>query len=263
MLPLKSAVVQVAWLGVPFGATVPGVDFRFADALAQDGDAPEGTARPWPLAGGTHVYPWPFELGAEPLPAETNGHVSFGIDAGSGEINPEAAAAWSEALLAVPGSRLLLRDNRFGHSDAINRLIETFGDFGVAHRIEVVSASSRNEFLREIDVLLTPFPFTRPYAAAEALALGVPVVALSLAGAMCEDGACLVRRLGLAERGLAVTTADYVKAAVAWAADAAGRATFRREARSRFSASPAYDVAAFTRQLEDAYLGMWRAVTGH
>lgn len=211
VLAARPAPVQVAWLHGQEAASPATVDVVVGGAAA-------GVAE-WPLG----CAAWPVAVD-EAAAVERDGPCTFGADATLGELNPDVALAWSRILLALPGSRLALRDRDLRDPDNARRLIGLFGDFGVAHRVEVLSDLPLPGFLREIDVALVPFPAGAAFVAAQAGALGIPVIALAAAGPV----AALLRDSGLTE-GLATDATDYVDKAVALAGRrgaSAGRAAF-------------------------------------
>lgn len=255
LFPLHAAPVQVSWLGSPLGVAAHGVDYRFVDALAPAEKGADGCA-PWPLSTGLYHLHMALVPPPSDGPADTNGYVAFGVDAELGQINAEAALAWARILLAVPGSQLLLFDRDISHPENVNRLTNLFGSFGVAQRVDVVRAKDRWEFMREIDVLLTPFPHASPFAAAAALGAGVPVVALDQAGRTCQQVAFMLRRVGLEETSVGASIDEYVALAVRWSGDAEARRRVRVEEVVGYRGTPAFDVGLFVAGLEDAFVAM-------
>lgn len=256
--PLRLAPIQVSWLGSPFGPAADGYDFVLRDGLAAPQAA--GAAKPWPMSGGLYAFARPASpLPVEACPARAHGHVSFGADVSLAELNPEVARAWSRILAATPNAQLLLMDRDLRDPRSVDRLLGLFEPLGMAQRIDVVTAASRDEFCREIDVLLTAFPHARPFAAATALALGVPVVALDQPGRTTADVAQLVRRLGLEADLMATTEDDYVAKAAALAANSGRREAFRGDIWKQVSAAPVFDIGRLTADLEAAFVDMRKA----
>jgi predicted O-linked N-acetylglucosamine transferase (SPINDLY family) len=108
-----------------------------------------------------------------------------------------------------------------------------------------------------IDVALDVFPWSGHTTACEALRMGVPVVTLCgerYAGRMT---ASVLACLGL-EDWIASTPDDYVRVALALAANEPLRAVLRAEMRPRLLRSPLCDGRGFTRGLEAAYRRLWQ-----
>lgn len=261
VLPLKAAPVQVAWLGSPFGVTAPGIDVRLVDELESSSSAKEKVSD-WKLAAGLYPFSLPLESLPSECPSEVNGAVSFGADATLAEMNADLAVTWARILIAVPDSLLLVRDHDLQNEDNLRHMMDLFGNFGVAQRVVVISAGDRGGFLQEVDILLTPFPFARTYAAAQALSYGIPVIALDTPGTACRDVSFLLRRLEFGKRMLGRSPGTYVERAVSWAGDVAARASFRKDGRKALTTSTVFDPAHFTASLEEAYRGIWKKAAG-
>ncbi len=252
---LKPAPIQVSWLGAPFAAPGPGFDYRLVDSQLGTEDGDRG-AEAWPLDTGLFSFSLPLTPPPAENPSDVRDFLAFGADTELGGLTAEVAGAWSRIMQAVPDSRLLLMDRELSDPASINRLLELFGNFGVAHRIEAVETDDRKEFLREIDVMLATFPFATPYLAADSLAAGVPVVALDKPGRACQDAAHLIKRTGAGDALTADSVDGYVDKAVALAGDADARRAFRGDNWSALSDSVAFSVDVFVRGLEDAFFAM-------
>jgi glycosyltransferase involved in cell wall biosynthesis len=143
-------------------------------------------------------------------------------------------------LTGAPEASLILRCNDMAPGANVERLIARFGR-ALAARIDIVEAATPEDFYTDVDVALLPRKGSSPRAAAEAIACGVPAVALGGAAPgepygdllrVCGLGGCLVAAderdyvsiaLGLATSGVA---RERVAAAVARAAEA-GRISAR------------------------------------
>lgn len=257
---LHAAPLQISWRIEPVDFSTPGADFEMVDGAADV--RPVGQARPWKIASGLYAFKRPGEADDMPIfPAETNGYVAFGADATLAQLNPDVVMTFCRILSAVPDSMLLLRDR--GHTDSrtVQKIVDLFGNFGMAHRVDVVTAASRGEFLRETDLQLVPFPFARPFLVAEAIGGGVPVVSLDRSEGACRDVAALLRRVGADADMLASSEDAYVAMAVGWAEDRAKRQAFWKTGRSIAASSEVFDVARLAAALEESYGAMIGATT--
>jgi len=91
--------------------------------------------------------------------------------------------------------------------------------------------------------------------------MGVPVITLAGTTSVSRSTASVLSELGLAE-WIASTPEEYVRLAVEFARDPSAVYALRSSLRERMRASPLMDEARFTRDLEAAYRGMWRAWCG-
>ncbi len=114
------------------------------------------------------------------------------------------------------------------------------------------------EFYQQIDIALSPWPYTGSTTTCDALWMGVPVV--------CRDGPLAVSRLSLAvlsnvglREWVAHTTDEYVGSATELADDLPRLGHLRATLRQRMRQSPLMDAPRFARHMEAAYREMWQA----
>ncbi|HLI21454.1 MAG TPA: hypothetical protein VKV32_10080 [Stellaceae bacterium] len=178
--------LRVSWLGNPAGCLAPAYDARLAAA-----DYPVLDARP----------------------AATRGEatIAFGADATLAQLDARTISLWSAVLALVPDAKLVLRARDMENKANLSRLIAHFGET-LAARIDLRAVARACEFYQAIDIALLPLSGASPRAAAEALANGVPAVALAGSG----YGAFLSGR-GLEKRFVAQDMAHYVSLAAALA----------------------------------------------
>ena len=175
------------------------------------------------------------------------------------ELNIETINAWSSLLLDIPNSRLLLYGNELSHPEGIDFLISKFGNFGAASRIEICSEDGRSSFLNEVDIILTAFPFSRPYCAAEALFNGIPVIAMSMPGRRCQDVADLLCRLDFEKNMVAQTGEAYAKIARQWGDNPEGRRNLRSNDLDRIRKCSVFDPINIVQNLEGAYSKIYKS----
>jgi len=260
---MRMAPCQVAWLETPCGTGLAAMDFLLTDKFVDPDPSGGGRFSEWLayLELGCTVATPPEPIGDTAEPTESSGIV-FAADATLKEINPVTVEYWAHTLLAVPQSVLILRDHDFRDPENLAHLIGLFGDFGLAHRVDVVSGSSPVAFFREADVCLLPVPYPAPQSAMDALSAGVPVVCPAGNGRQTRLAASLVDHLELDEPMVAETRDDYVALAVAWAVDADRRKRFRATIAERLKRARALDPKARARDLEAVYEEMWKASVG-
>lgn len=235
------APVQVSWLHAPCARPMPGATHSLS-----------GTA----LASGPLLLDnRGIAIGAAPV--EERGSITFGADLTHGELTPRLAMAWAAILAAVPESSLLLHDGGgLADPDSVDRLITLFGNFGVAHRIDVIQGVPQ-DFVAAIDIALAPFPAVRFASYGQALAAGVPVVALAEgSSALLADS---LTALGLADGLVSGDVAGYIDNATAWAGDRARLAAFRSATAPALRTHAAYLPEVFAQGLEQTVRGFLAA----
>jgi predicted O-linked N-acetylglucosamine transferase (SPINDLY family) len=203
--------IRVAWLSDPAGFEGAAYDAALSPAAAV-------SIETWHAPGGGYplLRDWTRE---RPRPSEA-AHCRFGADARLCQIDERTTLMWREVLDAVPSATLLLRANDMSTRTSIDRLVERFGT-SLAARVDLLDAAAAEDFYAKVDVALAPILAVSPRMASEALACGVPVLAL-------DDGAAqpcpsMLRALGL-EDFIAAEARAYVAQAVTLAASAEKRA---------------------------------------
>ncbi|MGF1641969.1 MAG: CDC27 family protein [Rhodospirillales bacterium] len=256
----RMAPCQVAWLDSPAGTGLTAMDFLLTDGFVDPDRWGGGRYTEWLayLDLGCVVAVPPSSADAGDRSTETMG-VAFAADATLRELNPATVECWARVLHAVPGSTLTLRDHDFRDPDNLADLIGLFGDFGLAHRVDVLSERSPATFFRAADVCLLPMPFPTPETAMNALSAGIPAICPAGSGRHTRLAASLLHHLDLDEPMIAECHDDYVALAVAWAVDTQRREAFRASIRERLPRARALDPKARARDLESVYEEMWRA----
>lgn len=236
----RMAPVQAMWLSFFYGMAPRNVDVLLTDGFLDPPDGAEAVAGETLCRlemGAPVVLPVP----AVPTEAATGGEAHgpvFAADATLAEFNVQTVEVWAQILAAVPDAVLLLRDHGFRSGDVGKRLIGLFGNFGIAHRVDVVSAFETAEFFAQADVCLLPYQSMRPEVAINALAAGLPVVNWSGIGRHRRLLGSVLHFAGLAADMVAENPEDYRDKAVAWMNDAARREAFRETVRARLASSP-------------------------
>jgi predicted O-linked N-acetylglucosamine transferase (SPINDLY family) len=222
------SALRVAWLGVP---TLAGKPLYDAQIMPRSRASKEASPSLWPVAG---AYPIVSPATRAPARGEGGG-ITFGTDVGLRQLAPETIRIWTAILSGLPQAKLLLRANDMGPGRNIERLIARFGR-EIAARVDVVEAAQPVDFYALVDVALAPRRGVSPRLTAEAIACGVPPVALAGSsqaepyGAFLEDhglGSMLVASDDRDYVSIALTLATSVEAreqvGAAMAAEAAGR----------------------------------------
>ncbi|WP_063465494.1 glycosyltransferase [Ectothiorhodospira sp. BSL-9] len=179
----RAAPVQVKWVGGLFNTSaVPNMDYLLSDWV----ETPEGAEANYTealvrLPGGYVTYtPPPYMPEVNELPALTNGYVTFGCFNNAYKINPTIARVWADILTQVPGSRLLLKDKRYGDPTVRDHYLKMFTEAGTdPERITLEPESPHDELLKSyhrIDIALDPWPYSGGLSTVEALYMGVPVI---------------------------------------------------------------------------------------
>jgi predicted O-linked N-acetylglucosamine transferase (SPINDLY family) len=280
LLAQRAAPVQVTYLGYPNTTGLAGVDVRVTDAVADPaamGSAADlATERLVRLSRCFLAYTPPADIPAVAgLPLLRAGHVTFGCFNGAPKINAPLIELFARVLLAVPGSRLILKNRALSSPERQAWVRGVLDRAGVgAERVDLLawepSGAHHLAAYHRVDVALDSFPYGGTTTTCEALWMGVPVVTMAGANAVeAADAAAVVgghaSRVGasiLSAAGLAELVTRTPEAFVACAAGLAGDvprlSALRETMRDRLSASPVGDAVSLTRALEGVYREAWR-----
>jgi predicted O-linked N-acetylglucosamine transferase (SPINDLY family) len=265
---MRSAPVQVTWLGYPNTTGLREMDYRLTDEWAD----PRGHGDDWHterlirLPRGFLCYKPLGDCPVTPAPSLANGYVTFGSFNSGAKMNERVFDVWGGILAAIPDARLLLKARQLDSADWRRRFVESFARRGIeSDRIELRGhAATLNEHLAtydRVDIALDTFPYNGTTTTCEALWMGVPVVALAGNRHAARVGVSLLYGLGLDEL-VAATPDAYRRVAVTLARDPGRLVAYRSTLRTRMNQAPLTDAAEFARDIEAAYRDMWRAWCG-
>ncbi|MBK1647612.1 tetratricopeptide repeat protein [Rhabdochromatium marinum] len=258
----RPAPVQVSWLGY-FGTTgLAAMDYILADSFViHEGEEQLFSERVWRLpfsylcfnASDVRVAIEPHQTSADT--------VTFASFNNLAKLSQCTIALWCRLLAQVPDSRLVIRDKALADASVRRELQGAFFAQGIHEdRLLFESMLPRNKYLagyNRVDIALSPTPFGGGTTTAEALWMGVPVVALRGHTWVGRISDSILSTVGLPEL-VARDEEDYIAIAASLAKNAEWRAWLRTNLRSMVMKSPLGDGQRFTRDLEAAYRGMWR-----
>jgi protein O-GlcNAc transferase len=257
----KPAPVQVTFAGYPGSTGVETIDYRLTDPHL---DPPESgnhfySEKSLPLPDTFWCYdPLGLELDVSPLPAKSNGYVTFGCLNNFCKCNNQVLQLWARVLNHVDRSRMIILCPEGSHR---TRVLQSLQRESVSSdRIELVAARPREKYLElyhRIDVGLDTFPYNGHTTSLDSLWMGVPVVTLAGNTVVGRAGVSQLTNLGLTDL-IAHSAEDYVRIAAELATDLPRLAELRATLRPRMQASPLMDGAKFARSIEAAYRQIWQ-----
>jgi predicted O-linked N-acetylglucosamine transferase (SPINDLY family) len=258
----RMAPVQVTFLGYPGSTGIPNMDWIFGDPVVtppehhdlyseQVARLPHTVFCYAPEAN----YPYPDMPDSQALRPLT-----FGSFNNIPKLTPHTIRLWSKVLLAVPGSRLILKAPSFTDQGARARYTRLFLDCGVAsNRLEFrgpVELSAMMAEYADVDIGLDPMPYNGGTTTLQAMWMGVPVVVQEGGHFVSRMGASFMRAAGLPE-WVAADDAQYVAIAVRMAADRHGLLQLKRALRERQLALPAWNPDVYTKNFGEQLRKAW------
>ena len=260
----RAAPKQITWLGHPNTTGLSNMDYRVTDDCCDPYEVDrlysESLYR-LPLGNFAVYQPLVNKPGAaisdeyavvDP-PAERNGFVTFGSCNNIAKLTPPVIQAWSQILMKVPRSCLLLESPGFSQSEFKNRYLKKFKDYGVdIARILLLERDPRRQYTvyNSIDICLDPFPCNGGTTSFDLLWMGLPLVTLEGNSFVSRMGTMMARQLGTTE-WIASDIDEYVRIAVTLADSISSLSSVRRAQRERMQASPLMDYELFADQFEE------------
>lgn len=263
---LRPAPVQVTYCGYPATTGLSTMDYRIVDSITDppgaEAHCTETLVRLDPCF---LCYRPPEEVPeVETVPPSVRaGHITFGSFNTSAKINERTCELWARVVLAVPGSRLVLKSHQFSDSALCEYLVGLFARHGLeASRVTFLPSEMRPaDHLRayeRLDIALDPVPYNGTTTTCEAMWMGVPTVTVLGDMHASRVGASLLTNVGLSEL-VAKDEHEYVRVASALAQDAPRLAALRAGLRDRMRASPLCDASAHAARFAVALRTMWQS----
>jgi protein O-GlcNAc transferase len=262
----KPAPVQVSYLGYPNTTGLATMDYRLTDAYA---DPPGKTERfhSEKLLRLPRTFlcyrPSPDMPEVTPLPALSGKQITFGSLNILPKISPATIELWSQVLLNIPNSRLILKSYLgLGIPTVAKRLLDQFAAAGVSpDRIElhakIPSRAAHLSLYDRIDIALDTFPYHGATTTCEALWMGVPVITLEGNTHASRVGVSVLNNAGFPQF-VADLPQKYVQIAADWAKNPLALAQIRAAVRPTMAKSPLLDAVQFARDAEAAYRSVWK-----
>jgi predicted O-linked N-acetylglucosamine transferase (SPINDLY family) len=175
------------------------------------------------------------------------------------KIKPDTFDVWMRLLAQVEGSVLWLPESNARAVANLRREAEARGV--AAHRIVfapyMTSPAEHLARLRLADLFLDTLPYNAHATACDTLWAGVPMITQLGATFAGRVGASLLSAVGLPEL-ITHSPQVYEALALRLARDSGALAALRDKLARHRTTHPLFDTARFTRNLESAYLTMWR-----
>jgi predicted O-linked N-acetylglucosamine transferase (SPINDLY family) len=260
----KPAPIQISHIGYQETTGLTTIDYRLSDPYA---DPPGMTDQHYaerifrlPTTG--YCYRAPDNSPeVSPLPAKTNGYITFGSTNRVSKMTPETIETWCRVLHQVPGSRMLIRSDGLSLPMLQREVYARFAKCGIGpERLEFRGWGTMRDYLEtfhHVDIILDCYPFAGHTVSCHALWMGVPVVTRVGQTHTARVGLSVLSNLGLPE--LAASDRDtMVSIAVDLANDLPRIEQLRSTLRSKMQASPLMDQQAYSRDIAAAYRQMWR-----
>jgi predicted O-linked N-acetylglucosamine transferase (SPINDLY family) len=260
----KPAPLQISWLGYVGTTGLATMDCLLADRYhVRPGEEAWYGEQVLRMPNGYACYgPPPNAPPVTPLPALTNGYVTFGSFNNPAKFSPRLFDAWAELLRRVPGSRLLVKFGWLDDAQTRDRLRGEFIQRGVeGSRVLVEGSAPHLEFLASygrVDLALDTLPYSGGLTTCESLWMGVPVVTCPGATFASRHATSHLTNAGLGQF-VAADLPGYIDLAASWANRLPELAAWRSYLRDQVRRSPLCDAPRFATDLLDVLSGVWNS----
>jgi predicted O-linked N-acetylglucosamine transferase (SPINDLY family) len=257
----KPAPIQVSWLGYFASTGVSEMDYILGDPyVTAHEEADHFSETIWQLPETYLCFTPPdLDLKVAPLPACSNGFVTFGCFNKLSRMTDETVSVRAAILHAVPGSKLFLKDKQLEHESGRHRVLSRFAAVGIAaDRLILEGRSPREEYLEcygRVDIALSPFPYGGGTTSVEGLWAGVPVITKKGNHFLSHLGESIAHNSGLSD-WIASDEEEYVAKAVAYASNLEALSELRNGMREQILGTPLFDVPRFALHFEQAVRAM-------
>lgn len=257
----KPAPVQASWIGYPGTTGLSAIDYLICDRYNAPHDLyeryySEHFAR---LPSAAAFEPLSEAPPLSPLPALSNGYITFASFNQQSKLGESVISAWSEVLRALPDARLLL-----GHINGDTQRTELsvrFARYGIAaDRLSFHPKLPMADYLalhHQVDIILDTWPYTGGTTTNHALWMGIPVVTMRGPSRSHCQSAAIISRTRL-EDWVANDVSGFIRIAIERATDIKALAALRGSMRERWLGSPLRNANTVARGLEAGLREMWQ-----
>ena len=259
MFAMKSAPIQITYLGYPNTTGLTTVDYRIVDAITDPAEITDFMAeKPIYMEPSFLCYSPPVNCpSVSELPALSNGYITFGSFNNLAKMTEEVIELWALILSRVTNSKLCIKSKQYSDDAVKNSHIKLFEKYGVnANRLSLMQyADSVDDHLScysLIDIALDTFPYNGTTTTCEALWMGVPVVTVLGDRHAARVSGSILNAAGL-QQLLARDNAEYVEIACDLASNLNYLSDLRGAMRDKLVSSPLLDGRTFTKSLEEKY----------
>jgi FkbM family methyltransferase len=264
VLAYKPAPIQVTYLGYPNTTGMTQIDYRLTDDIV---DTPEQqkyyTEKLVFLPNGFLCYnPGQRQPTVKSLPMLYKHYITFGSFNVVNKLSPVVMKIWVDILNAVPNSKLILKFTEGVDPKVREYYHNLFAEYGLENpedRIMIfkwLSISEHFELYNKVDIALDTYPYNGTTTTCQAFLMGVPVITLVGPRHASRVGLDILTRLEM-QFFAAQSHEEYVKKAVALAANPEALTKIRETMRNRLAASPLCNYKLITNDIENAYRKMW------
>jgi predicted O-linked N-acetylglucosamine transferase (SPINDLY family) len=260
----KPAPIQVTWIGYPNTTGLPEIDYRITDEHADPVELNQKfTEKLVRLPGCFLCYtPAPTHPTSTAVtPFLTNGYITFGSFNNFAKINSEVIKLWSQVVVAVPNSKLLLKCKPFACETVLSRVYKEFENQGVLKERLIFMGHLQGvkdhlTLYEKLDIALDTFPYAGTTTTVESLFMGVPVITLKGRNHAHNVGVSLLQSVPTVSHLIAENPDQFVEIAVKLSNDIEELANLRDNLRDNFLTSRLCNKEEYMSGVHSAFRSM-------
>lgn len=197
-----------------------------------------------------------------PPPVLSNGHINFGYFGHLSKLNAPLLSSWGIIMDGVPGARLLMMGGAFRLEGQKKRMLERLGEAGIdPSRVELRESVSYQDYfkiLRQMDMILDPYPFNGGHTIVDAIMTGVSMISHRGERYISRAGGAILENSGFPEL-IAESGEDYVEKYVSLANDHERLSYYRENLRKGIFNDAYMDAVKTARSYDEALASMWES----
>lgn len=256
VLALKPAPVIATWLGYLATTGLEAVDYRIVDSFTDPIGLTENqhTEKLIRMMGTQWCYlPQPETPSVSPLPASSNGYITFGSYNQCAKLSTSCLKNWALLLTSTPDSRIVFFNIPEGR--ARQRIEEIFNILNVSSiRLKFQSRLNWKEYFNsfsQADIALDSWPYTGATTTCDALLMGLPVITMAGNRSVSRSGVSLLTALNKTE-WIADNSNQFIEIGKNLASDISKLKNIRESLREEFLKSSITNSTDFARRFEEA-----------
>jgi predicted O-linked N-acetylglucosamine transferase (SPINDLY family) len=258
----KPAPLQVTFAGYPGSTGLETIDYRLTDPhLDPPGQTDENySEKSIRLPDSFWCYdPLNKRITVNPLPARTNGFITFGSLNNFRKVNDRVLHLWANVMREVDRSKLLMLCPVGSHRRHVLECFER--EYISRDRIEFVVQTMRGPYLEQyhrIDLGLDTLPYNGHTTSLDSYWMGVPVITLVGQTVVGRAGVSQLTNLKFTEL-IAHSPAQFTQISVDLANHIDRLDELRRTLRQRMEVSSLMNAPRYARNIESVYRQIWRS----
>lgn len=255
----KPAPISVHWLDFGYTTGLSAIDYYLTDSISVPKEFDFAfSEQPWRLPTPALAYRPPTDTGDPgPLPALSNGFITFGTLTRAVRINDRTISTWADILHRREGSKLIVNSGSFLDRRMHKPLVDRFATYGIdPQRLLIGCNSPPWNVLRSMDISLDCFPHNSGTTLVESLYMGVPFISLADRPSVGRLGSSLLHAIGR-QQWIAVSESEYIEKALLLSNDIDRLSHERMALRSNLRNSPLMDERGFATNVEKAFVEMY------